>query len=357
MTVVNDPGRKRVRPADGGSNAYLARRLVAQVRHEAELNALADSPPGRWSDRLRAEARFHLAAMVNALELAIASAVADPAIAALLGELGSGYCRSAIAREPGLLSPDFIDHLRRRAAVAMLLRQAGERRGAPSALAQQPSLEAPHGDALTAMASAEQAWRAPMLLDTQMTPDLPAEPFHELAWSVAALLVKGCERRMDGDDSRAAKSIGHATERILAGHDEAQGAIGLARRFARTLPPERRFALASAALADARLLLFSALTESEAGLPIEAVIDALIDHDEAPRHALFRLMRVDDATAFCAAERLAPLTGMAAGGDEALALFVENYRLVDQAEAVRWREGMMRPPALADKLALMEDPA
>lgn len=357
MTVVNDPGRRRVRSGDGGSNAYLARRLVAQVRHEVELNALADSSPVRWSDRLRAEARFHLAAMVNALELAIVSAVSDPAIGGLLEELGAGYCRGAIARELGLLSPDFIDHLRRRAAVAMLLRQAGERRGLPSALAQQPPLEAPHGDALAALSRAEQSWHAPMLLDTQMTPDLPAEPFHELAWSVAALLVKGCERRMDGNDIRAAKGIGQATERVLAGHDEAQGAIGLARRLSRALPPERRFALASAALADARLLLFAALAESEAGLPIEAVIDALIDHDDAPRHALFRLMRIDDATAFCAAERLAPLTGMAAGDDEALARFVENYRLVDQAEAARWQEKMMRPPALADKLALMGGPA
>lgn len=353
MTVVNDPGRDSCQ-AGGGPSAYLARRLMADVRHSADLTALADGAPRRWSDGLRAEARFHLAAMTNHIEQAIVPAVTDPPIAALLARLGPGYCRRAIERQLGVLSPDFIGHLRRRAAMAMLLRQAEDGRfHRPAPALEPPAPDAPHGEALARLTLAEQDWRAPMLLDAPMPADLPAEPFHELAWSVAALLVQGCERLMDGDDAGAVKMIAPATQRVIARHDEAEGAIGLARRFARALPPEARFSLAAAALADARLLPFAALAECETGLPIDAVIDALLDHDDAPRHALFRLMRIDDATVFSAAERLAPLTGGGGQDDEALALFVEAYRRVEPAQAGRWLEDMLRPPALADKLALM----
>ncbi len=353
MTVVNDPGRSS-HQASGGPSAYLTRRLIADVRHSADLTALADLTSHRWTDRLRAEARFHLAAMMNAIEQAIVSAVSDPPIARLLSELGPGYCRNAIEHQLGLLSPDFVDHLRRRSAMAMLLRQAedGRSRRAASTLGEQ-ALDAPHSDALAELTLAEQNWHMPMLLDAAMAPDLPAEPFHELAWSVAALLVQGCERLMEADGAAAVKMIAPATQRVIARHDEAEGAMGLARRFARALPPERRFSLAPAALADARLLLFAALAECETGLSIDAMIDALLDQAAAPRHALFRLMRIDDATVFRVAELLAPLTGTGAQDDEALAQFVESYRRVDQAQAARWLEGMMRPPALADKLALM----
>ncbi|HWJ69399.1 MAG TPA: hypothetical protein VNS79_05055 [Sphingobium sp.] len=354
MTVVNDPGRKRSHPASNGSSAYLSRWLTAAVRHSADLTALADDGPHRWTDRWRAEARFHLAAMMNAIEQAIVSTVADSPTATLLGALGPGYCRHAIEREMGLLSPDFIDHLRQRAAIATLLRQADDarwRRVTP-ALTQQMR-DTPHEEALTRLTSAEQGWHPPMLLDAAMVPDLPAEPFHELAWSVAALLVQGCARQPGADEAVATKSIVQATERMIARHDEADGVTGLVRRFARALPPETRVSLAPAALTDARLLLFAALAESAIGLPLDVVIDALLDPDDAPRHAIFRLMRIDDATVFRAGELLGWLTGAGAEDDEALARFVESYRRVDQAQAAHWLEAMLRPSVLAGKLALM----
>lgn len=357
MTVGNDPGWDRSHGASAGPSAYLRRRLIADVQHSADLAELVDVTPRRWTDRLLAEARFHLAGMINAIELAIGMGVADPQIEALLSDLGPGYCRQAIERELGLLSPEFLGHLRRRAAIAMLLRRADvmRPRGALPALEQQV-LEQPDADALTAFTMAEQRWCAPMRLDVAMQPDLPAEPFHDLAWSVAALLIQGCEHRMDAADPAIVKVIAQATEGLIARHDEGQGAIAQARRLARAVPQGLRVSFAAAALADARLLLFAALVERETGLLIEPMIDALLDQDDTPRHAILRLMRIDDATAFHTAELFAPLTGAADGGDEALAQFVEAYRLHDLAQAERWRGAMTQPRALADKLAMMGSP-
>jgi len=357
MTVGDDPGRERSHGGGGGASAYFARRLIADARHSADLAALTDDSARRWPGRLLAETRFHLAAMVNALELAIIAAVTDAPARAAVEALGQGYGRRAIEREPGLLSPDLLGHLRRRAAVATLLRQADalRPRGAPPAMAS-IALEPPQADALAALAIVEQGWRAPMLLDATMRPDLPAEPFHDLAWGVAALLVQGCEQAAETADPAIIRAIAQAAEAVVAHHDEGAGAVALACRFARAVPAAIRPALAHAALADARLLPFAALAEAETGLPTEPIIEALLDTDDRPRHALFRLMAIDDATAFRAAEWLAPFTGAAADGDEALARFVESYRLHDRARAECWLAGMMKPRALADKLALIGHP-
>jgi len=357
MTVADDPGRERSRNEGGGASATLARRLIADMQHSADLAALTDGASRRWPGRLLAETRFHLAAMVNALELAIEAALADSPARAAVEALGQGYSRRAIEREPGLLSPDLLGHLRRRAAVATLLRQAGAMRprGMPPAMTS-IALEPPQADALAALAIAEQGWCAPMLLDAAMRPDLPAEPFHDLAWSVAALLVQGCERTAEVADPAIIRAIAQAAEAVVAHHDEGAGAIALARRFARGVPAPMRAALARAALADARLLPFAALAEGETGLPIELTIEVLLDADDMPRHALFRLMAIDDTTAFRAVESLAPFIGAVADGDEALARFVESYRLHDCARAERWLASVMQPRALADKLALIGHP-
>lgn len=357
MTVGSDPGQQRIHGEGGRTSVRLMRRLMADVRHSVDLTELADFGPRRWSDGLLSETRFHLSGMLNAVEVAIGLHIADPRVDALIGDVGPGYCHQAIEQELGLLSPDFLAHLRRRAAIAMLLRQ-DEVSGGRSNLAAlgRMGTNDHYADALTALAVAERRWSAPMLLDAPMRPDLPAEQYHDLAWTVAALLIQACERRTGTADQGAVRAIAQAAERLIARHDEGQGAFALAQRCARSLPREMRLALAPAALVDARLLLFAALAECETGLSIEPVIDALIDPADEPRFALFRLMRLDDAVTFRAAELLAPLTGASAGGDAALADFVEAYRLFDIAEAEAWLARLSSPRPLAEKLALMDRP-
>ncbi|MBT2185827.1 hypothetical protein [Sphingobium nicotianae] len=359
MNVGNEPAQQRAPGGGGGEGGRpgvrLFRRLIEDVRHGADLAQLADSAPRRWSDALLAETRFHLAGMMNAVELAIGLHVSDARVESMLAELGPGYARHAIEEELEILSPELLGHLRRRAAVAMLLRQ-NDGSGAPVSIA---AVDPGAGndrylDALAALGIAERRWSAPMLLDAPMRPDLPAEHFHDLAWTVAALLIRGCEADAAAGDQGLFRALVQATERLIARHDEGRGAFALAQLCARSLTRASRLALAPAALVDARLLLFAALAEGEIGLSIEQVIEALIDPLDEPRHAVLRLMNIDDAVAFRTMELLAPLTGAAARGDIGLAEFVEDYRLFDAAKAVAWLMRVSSPPALVEKLALME---
>jgi hypothetical protein len=292
---------------------------------------------------------------MNAIELAIGQHVTDPDAQAAIALLGPGHARKAIEEELGLLSPELLAHLRRRAAAAMLLRQHG-------AAASPAGLSAPAGDAaharyveaLAALAVVERRWCAPMLLDAPMQADLPAEHFHDLAWTVAALLIRGCELRRIRAGPALVKALAQATDGVIVQHDEGGGAFALAQRCARGLPAEMRIALAPAALVEARLLLFAALAERETGLGLDSLLDAMIDGTDEARFALLRLMQIDDAVAFAAAEMLSPFTGLAIGGDMALAEFVEAYRRYDMEQAEIWLDLRRHPRALDGKLALLE---
>lgn len=336
-----------------GMTARLSRRIAADVRHDAALSQLGDAGPRRWSDALLAETRFHLAGMINAVELALDLHVDDAQITALLTELGAGYARHAIEEELGLISPALLAHLRCRAAVSLMLRQ-NQVPGAQGNLAV-PQAGAPYLDTLAALSIAEHRWCAPMLLDAPMRPDLPAEHFHDLAWSVAALLIRGCERMgVAQGDPALIRSFVKATSLLISQHDEGQGGFALAQRCVRALPAETRASVAAAALSEARLLLFAAIVESETGLAMDDVLGALIGERDDGRHAVLRLMNIDDATAFQAAEMFGPLIGLLEGGDVALAEFIEAYRAFDREQAEYWLIGMASPRALSDKLAMMD---
>jgi len=332
----------------GGAHARVARRILADMRHGLDLARLSvEGGAERWPDALLAELRFHLAGLLNAMELAIGLHLSDSRVEGLIGALGPGHCRGAIESAPGLLGPNLLAHLRRRAICAMLLRRAS----AAGAMGR-PVVQS---EALTALALAEQRWIAPMLLDAPMRPDLPAEPYHDLAWSVAALLIHGCEQRAGMRDPALSAALAQATERLVARHDEGQGVQALAQRCARTLPPESARALAGAALVEGRLLLFAALAGHETGLPIETVIDIMADGPAPARHAVMRLAGIEDAIAFRAAELLGPLV-IGNAGDEALARFLERYRTVDDVHARAWLADATGPAILADKLAMLGSP-
>lgn len=336
-----------------GASARLSRRIVADVRHDAELAQLGETGLRRWSDALIAETRFHLAGMINAVELALDLHVDDPQITALLAELGTGYARHAIEDELGLISPTLLAHLRCRAAVSLMLRQ-NQAPGAQASLAV-PQAGAHYLDTLAALSIAEQRWHAPMLLDAPMRPDLPAEHFHDLAWSVTALLIRGCERLgVTLGDPALMRGFVKATTLLIGQHDEGQGGFALAQRCVRALPVETRARVAASALAEARLLLFAAIVESETGLAMDDVLGALIGERDEGRHAVLRLMNIDDTTAFQAAEMFGPLIGLLEGGDLALAEFIEAYRDFDREQAEYWLIGMASPRALTDKLAILD---
>jgi hypothetical protein len=193
-----------------------------------------------------------------------------------------------------------------------------------------------------------------MLFDAPLRPDLPAEIFCDLAWTVAALLIIGLSRSRMPADRDAVPAIVQAVERIIARHDEGGGPFALAQRCARALSGAERQRIAPLALAERRLLLFCALVEGETSLPIEGVLASLIDGGSVARRAILRLMAIDEAMAVQLFEMLAPLTGSAAGQDIALMQFVEEYRQTSRDDAESWLASMRIPSALAAKLAMID---
>lgn len=345
------PGRER------NVQARLAGRLAAELRHYADLALFADVQPTRWTDALLAETRFHLAGTMNAIEMAIRLEVSAGDIEVRLVALPQPWSSPALERQIELLTPELIAYYRLRGAASAVQRGRADLAVASEGAALlAESGEGLFGQALAALSLAEQRWAGPMLFDAPLRPDLPAEIFCDLAWTVAALLIRGLAETSQASDRDPTQAVAEAAERVIARHDEGGSPFALARRCARALSSEERLRIVPPVLRECRLLLFCALVAAETALPMETVLGALVDGDDAERHAVMKLMGLDEALAVQLFEMLSPLTGGPAGQDAALVRFVERYRHVDLKQAEAWLEQMLVPAALAAKLSII-DPA
>jgi hypothetical protein len=357
MVNGTESGASRASSTGISAQARLARRLIDDIRHSADLALFADVAPTRWTDALLAETRFHLAGTMNAVEMAIRLEVSEGDIEVRLSSLPQPWCGPALERQVDLLTPELLAHYRLRGALSVVQRARTD----PAASGMRDGLlvaggEGPFSQALAALALAEQRWSGPMLFDAPLRPDLPAEIFCDLAWTVAALLILGVSRGQAPADRDAMPAIVQAVERIIARHDEGGGPFALAQRCARALSGPERQRIAPLALAEHRLLLFCALVEGQTALQIEAVLESLVDGGSVARLAILRLMELDEAIAVQLFEMLAPLTGGAVGQDIALMQFIEEYRQTSREAAEAWLGRMRMPSALAAKLAII-DPA
>jgi hypothetical protein len=346
------PGR------DGSPQARFARRLMDELRHRADLALFSDNGSSRWTDALLAETRFQLSGTMNAVEMAIRLEVSEREVEARLSALQQPYCGPALERQVDLLSPELLAHFRLRGALSVVQRERPD----PALTGNLGDLmetlgEGPFTQALAALALAEQRWAGPLLLDMPLKPDLPAEHFCDLAWTAAALLIRGMASGGQATDREAMHALIQAVERVIARHDEGTGPFALAQRCARALSGEERLRLAPMALIERRLLLFCALVEAETALPIDHVLGALIDGGDLARQAILKLMGIDEAIAVHVFEMLAPLTAAAGERDVALTQFVERYRRIEQSEVEAWLASMLMPAALVAKLTIIDPSA
>lgn len=329
------------------------------LRHAQDVTALVDLGPHRWSDALASETRVHLAGCLNAVEIAIGLQLGEHWLAKPVQALGPNHCSTALDHHPGLLSPLLVEHFRQRAAAALVLRMG---QNMPTdLLLDEPASETDSeallsgalSDALTTLRLSIDPWFAPHPIDLPMRADLAAEPFAELAWTAAALLIDGLVTRMGVEAAAACPAVGRATESVVAHHDEQTGPFARAAYAAALIRDRAVFAgLAEKAVMDRNLLLLGALGARRCGMRPNLALTLLID-GTAPERAAFahKLGLGEDAFA-ALLTCLAPIS--LSGGDMVLVDGIAFYREMSQDAVDDWLVRWSGPEALVEKLARID---
>lgn len=257
----------------------MAGASAVPVGHAIDLAFLfpGDDAP---HDALIAETRRHLAGCVTAIELALRVSLDHAGdVARALDSVPDGASWSLLYRQPTLLSPALVGHMRLRAAVTLMLRHGeqadGDRRieTGVDPVASDPALQ----QMASALALAEGRWSARGGEGQPMRPDLPAELFSDLTWSVAACLAVEARSHAPEGAGRMIVAFERSGWALLADHDESVSPLPTAERLVRQLGDRADDpALIGVALEGRRFLLFAALAARRVRMPIVQVIDMLL---------------------------------------------------------------------------------
>jgi hypothetical protein len=252
--------------AGGGSMARVtAGASAVPVDHAIDLAFFFSHDSDARQDALVSETRRQLGGCVAAVEIALRLSLAHaPALDAALDLSPAPLAWAMIGARPTLIAPALLAHMRMRAGVALMLRQYGQgdidQSGAalpgPLPAADDPKL----GDAVAALALAEGRWLVPGGEDQPLRPDLPAELFADLVWTVAACLARAAERAMGGADDALYAAFDRSGWALLADHDEDASPLAQADHIVRRMGDGADDPLLlGAALDQRRFLLFAAL--------------------------------------------------------------------------------------------------
>ncbi len=277
--------------ADGWPMAQvMAGTSAVPVSHAIDLAFLFPDDGQDRHDALIAETRRHLGGCVHAIEMALRLSLAhDATIAAALDRAPDPLCWPMICARPTLLAPGLLAHMRMRAGMSLLLRPAGqpdiERAEEGETLLRAD--DATIGECLSALMLAQMRWIAPGGEDHPMRPDLPAEHYSDLLWSVAACLAMVVQRGSAEPDDQIPAAFERSGWALLADHDENIGPIAEAERLVRRLG-ERADApeLLGGVLDQRQFLLFAALTARHLRLGAAQVAELLVSGQPAQLAAL-----------------------------------------------------------------------
>ena len=355
MTATTDQLKAEEGPPHRRAHALMAGAAEEGLRHAADLSALMDIGPRRWTDALLSETRAHLGGCLNAIELALSLQIGDSWLARPVEGLGPNFCRTAVEQSPAIVSPMLVGHLRHRAAAALVLRIA---LGAPAeAIQTAPQAAAKTDqyleDALAALRLSLDPWYDPHPADRPMRADLSAEPFCDLVWTAAALLVDGLSARMGVDCTASSPILGRAAQAVIARHDEQNGPFARAGYVALMLRDDAeadRQAMQAAFEHD--LLLVAAIGAQRCGMGLDLALALLIDGGADARAAFARMLNlpVDAYTALLAG--LAPVRDDLP--DSALPDLIDHYRQLTLDMAVLALARWCGPEPLVAKLARMD---
>ncbi len=260
----------------------MAGASAVPMGHAIDLAFLFPSESPVWHDALASETRRHIGGCLTTIETGIRLALEhSPGVGPWIHRLPDTLCWHNVRARPSLLSPALIAHMRARAGVTLLLRQASQMQPGVAnddlEATLLPSVDDPEvGDAVSALALAEARWSVQGGETLPMRPDLPVEHVAELIWTAAACIAAAIGRIEDAGDIgwSAFERAGHS---MLASHDEDAGPIAEADHLVRRLgdgadAPE----LMGQALGSGRFLLFVALAARQLRLPTMQLIEILI---------------------------------------------------------------------------------
>lgn len=335
----------------------------AATRHMLDLARFFPVEGLHWSDMLVSETRRHLAGCTNAIETALVmdmDAVLPDALPCALSGCGADRIAwSTLQARPQLIGAPLLSHMRLRAGVGLLARGTLEMRGDAVAPAGEDNgwliddADEAVAQAAVALMLAEGRWTAIGGEDMLMRPDLPAEHYAELVWTVAAVLGTAIARTGALGSERAMEAVDAAALRLLARHDERVGALAHAVALARLLRDRADHAQhLGRALAQGRILLFAALAADRARLRMESVLDAMIQQPLAVLAGLCHALGGSSSDFRHLLLRLMPVRGL---GDSALMIAGARFEALTDEEAQAAIAPLRRPEELRIPLAMLDE--
>jgi hypothetical protein len=287
-------------PSHDGSTAAGLSPFVASgesapsIEHAIDLALIFSNGWGDRSEALVAETRRHIAGCAHAIETALRLSLgSDIVLSSALARLPDPLCWPTICAKPNLLEPALLRHMRLRAGVGLILRQSGRANDGSDHVAG-PLLEADDPaliDMLSLLAMAEGRWATPGSEHQPMRPDLPAEYFADLLWTVVAILARALEPQLLPGATSPLPALTAAGHGLLARHDETLGPLAIADRLASRLGEAAKDpGLASRAIGQRRLPLFAALAGRRLRMDGASVIALLLTEPAAHVAALCAAM-------------------------------------------------------------------
>ncbi|PZU60972.1 MAG: hypothetical protein DI547_00540 [Sphingobium sp.] len=258
-----------------GRFASAAGFVVAPVAHALDLSRFLPFDERGWTDALVSATRRHLAGCLNGVEASIVAELA--ADGHLSAEGWAPRAWTGAQAHPQLIEARLIAHMRCRATVGLLARMQGVSAGGASPAAPTGEdfswLHDDAGGELAMLAQrvalAEQRWGAVGAEDDAMAPDLPADMFSDIVWTVTALI--GGKGEVDRH------ALVDVAQQTCARHEDAGTPIEATTRIAALLDTAGHAGEAlGKALGQRRLLLFAALAGRMLGVDTQAMLHLFV---------------------------------------------------------------------------------
>ncbi|MCP1471445.1 hypothetical protein J3E64_003152 [Sphingobium sp. OAS761] len=324
------------------------------VAHAIDLALFFEVDERARHDALIAETRRHIGGCIAAIETAMrVSLDHEPTVTTALKSSPEPLCWATIRAQPSLVSPALLAHMQVRAGLSLMLRQFGQRdveSAGEEDIEWLPRPDDPEaGEAMTALGLAEARWIAPGGDAQPMRPDLPAEEFAELVWTVAACLAIGASRAVGMPADGMIVAFERSGMALLADHDESVSPIIQAERLVRRMgaradAPE----LLGKALGGRRFLIFAALTARRLRMSVQQVVEILIAGPMPQVAALCRALGGSDADYRHLLLALRPVRP--ALSDPAVVAEAERYGALEEQAADMTVSALRAPAALRNKI-------